>query len=194
MKKFWGIAFGVTCGLLGAGILLLAVTRPRGDPIKLIPPPSPAPIIVHVAGAVNEPGVHTLPNGSRVKDAVERSGGLADDADSDLINLAKPLKDGEQIWVPAEDPVKVIDVSDELTTKGDQKNQPAQRININSASQADLETLPGIGPVIAQAIIQFRLENGPFEALNEIQSVSGIGPVTFEKIQSLITIGGAAGD
>lgn len=194
MKKFWGIAFGVACGLLGAGILLLAVTKPRGDPIQLIPPPSPAPIIVHVAGAVNEPGVHTLPHGSRVKDAVERSGGLADDADSDLINLAKPLNDGDQIWIPAKDYVQVTDVSDELTAKGEQKNQPAERININSASQADLETLPGIGPVIAQAIIQFRLENGPFLEVNEIQSVSGIGPATFEKIQSLITIGGAAGD
>lgn len=194
MKKFWGIAFGVACGLLGAGVLLLAVTRPRGEPIQLIAPPSPGPITVHVAGAVNEPGVHTLPIGSRVKDAVERSGGLADDADSNLINLAKPLKDGEQIWVPAENSAMANDVSSELTTNAEQVNQPVQQININTASQADLETLPGVGPVTAQAIIQFRLENGPFQELNDIQSVSGIGPVTFDKIKSLITIGGAAGD
>ena len=194
MKKFWGIAFGVVCGLLGAGVLLLAVTSPRGEPIQLSPPPSPAPITVHVAGAVKEPGVHTLPHGSRVQDAIMRSGGLADDAKSDQINLAKLLNDGEQIWVPAEYPVQVNDVSNEMTSKIEQINQPAQPVNINTASQADLETLPGIGPVIAQAIIQFRLENGPFIEVNDIQSVSGIGPVTFEKIQSLITVGGAAGD
>jgi len=73
-------------------------------------------------------------------------------------------------------------------------DHPANLININTASQAELETLSGIGPVIAKAIIQFRLENGPFAEISEIQSVSGIGPAKFDKIQAYITVGGSAGD
>ena len=193
MKNFRGIAFGVICGLLGAGLLLLAIGAPRGEPIQLIPPPTPAPILVHVAGAVNEPGVHSLPYGSRVKDAIEKSGGLTDNADTNLINLAMPLNDGMQIWVPA------VQVDLGWEAVGEDSNQdPAddhslKLININTATQAELETLTGIGPVIAKAIIRFRLENGPFKEIAEIQSVAGIGPVTFEKIEPYITVGGARG-
>jgi competence protein ComEA len=194
MKKIWGIAFGVVCGLLGAGLLLLATGKPRGEAIKLIPPPTPAPLIVHVAGAVIEPGIISLPPGSRVQDAIDRSGGLADTADSSLINLAMLVEDGMQIWVPAVQVVPNYDQAPDISNPEQLPDHPGKLININIASQDELEVLSGIGPVIAKAIIQFRLEQGPFKEISEIQAVSGIGPVTFEKIKSQITVGGAAGD
>lgn len=193
MKNFWGIAFGVICGLLGAGLLLLAIGAPRGEPIQLIPPPIPAPMLVHVAGAVNEPGVYSLLYGSRVKDAIEKSGGLTDNADTNLINLAMPLNDGMQIWVPAVQVDLGWEAVGEDSNKDPADDHSLKLININTATQAELETLTGIGPVIAKAIIRFRLENGPFKEIAEIQSVAGIGPVTFEKIQPNITVGGAKG-
>jgi competence protein ComEA len=151
-------------------------------------------MIVHVAGAVNEPGVHSLPYGSRVKDAIEKSGGLADSADTDLINLAMLVEDGMQIWVPGVQVVKGSEIEREPTSQATGNDRSTKLININSASQAELETLAGIGPVKAQSIVQFRLENGPFKEVEEIQSVTGIGPVTFEKIQPYITVGGATSD
>jgi competence protein ComEA len=194
MKSYWGIAFGVVCGLLGAGILLLAISKPRGEPIQLVQPPTPAPVMVHVAGAVNEPGVHSLPYGSRVKDAIEKSGGLQESADTDLINLAMPVSDGMQIWVPALQVDTISQVDDEQAGQLPEDFKRAKLVNINTASQAELETLTGIGPVTAQSIIQFRQENGPFQDVAEIQSVTGIGPVKFEKIQPYITVGGAKSD
>ena len=194
MKKFRGIAFGVVCGLLGAGLLLLATSEPRGEPIKLIPPPTPAPIIVHIAGAVNEPGVQQMPVGTRVKDAIEKCGGLSDQADANLVNLALPLEDGMQIWVPAVQSDEG-DSSASGGTSKDQNVQPAEQlININTASQAELETLSGRGPVLAGAIVQFRQEHGPFEKTSDLQLVAGIGPVKYEKIRPSITVGGSSGD
>ena len=194
MKNLRGIAFGVVCGFLGVGLLLLATSQPWGEPVQLIPPPTPAPMIVHVAGAVNEPGVLSLQSGSRVKDAIEKAGGLADTADSSLINLAMLVNDGMQIWVPAVQ----IDPSSEhipgITNQAQVPDHPGNLININTAPQVELETLSGIGPVIANAIIQFRLEHGPYKVIDDIQAVSGIGPVVFEKIKPFITIGGAPGD
>ena len=194
MKNLRGIAFGVVCGLLGAGLLFLATGKPRGEAIQLIPPPTPAPMIVHIAGAVNEPGVLSLPSGSRVKDAVEKAGGLAETADSSLINLAMLVSDGMQIWVPGEQVAPIGEQAPGKTNPQQVPVHPGGLININTAPQIELEPLSGVGPVIAKAIIQFRLEHGPFKEIDDIQAVSGIGPMTFEKIKSFITVGGASGD
>jgi competence protein ComEA len=194
MKGLRGIAFGVVCGFLGVGLLLLASNKPRGEPIQLSPPPTPAPFIVHVTGAVINPGVYPLPSGSRVKDAIEKSGGLQSDADTTLINLAMLVEDGMQIWVPykLED---VMEIDNPTVVEAEPTaGQPGSKININTASQIELESLSGIGPVIAKAVIQYRLENGPFREIEEIQEVSGIGPVTFEKIKSFITVKGPPGN
>ena len=194
MKSLRGIAFGVVCGFLGVGLLLLATNQPRGEPIRLSPPPTPAPIIVHVTGAVINPGVYSLRSGSRVKDAIEKSGGLLNDADTTLINLAMLIEDGEQVWVPYQlNDVMDFDKSAVLEDEPTQ-GQQTRKININTASQIELESLSGIGPVIAKAVIQFRLENGPFKDIEEIQEVSGIGPVTFEKIKPIITVKGPPGN
>jgi competence protein ComEA len=149
---------------------------------------------VHVAGAVNDPGVFNLPPAARVQDAVDQAGGLADTADSGLINLAKPLQDGMQVWVPHKQDAQALDIVPDTGKQDHLLNQSGNLVNINTATQAELETLSGIGPVIASAIIQYRLDHGPFEQIGDIQAVKGIGPATFEKIEAYITLGGAAGD
>jgi competence protein ComEA len=192
MKYLWGIAFGVVIGFLGVGLLLLTTGKPRGEPIQLSPPPTSAPLIIHVSGAVNNPGVYTLPTGSRVGEAIDVAGGLTGDADASLINLAKIVEDGVQIWVPYQVEEMMIPDNPEILSSEPTPMHSPNKININTATQTELESLSGIGPVIAKAIIQYRLENGPFENIEEIQEVSGIGPVTFEKISADITVRGPA--
>ena len=188
MKYFWGIAFAVVCTLLGVGLILLVSSQPRGTSIKLSPPPTASPVTVHVAGAVDQPGVYKLPPGSRVEEAILAAGGAVPEADLSLINLAMLVEDGMQIWVPAliEEEPRVEEQERSPTYEA-----PEVLININTASQNELESLPRIGPVIAAEIIRYRQANGPFHRKEDIQEVKGIGPVTFEKISKLITVGGS---
>ena len=197
MKSWWAVAFGVVLGLLSAGVILLASQPPRGNPITLLPPPTTNPIQVHISGEVQNPGVYALPIGSRVRDAVEIAGGFTDNANKTAINLARPLEDGARVEIPTK-----IQVEDPVSYSGSQTNEdenpsklddsiaksPTKLININSANQEELETLSGIGPVTAQKIIAFREEYGPYLLIEEIQKVSGIGPVTFENIKDYITV------
>jgi competence protein ComEA len=194
MKYLWGIAFGIICGILGVGLLLLAVRPPRGEAVQLSPPPTEAPMIVHITGAVVEPGVYTQSPGSRVMDAIQAAGGLTGEADTTLINLAKLVEDGMQIWVPSQIEGDFNPENPEHPEMDPHSVIEAGQININTANQGELETLSGIGPVIAKAIIQYRQEHGPFDEIEAIQAVSGIGPATFEKIKDFITLGGVAED
>jgi competence protein ComEA len=180
MKTGWGVALGVICGFLVAGLLLLVSSQPRGDPVKLLPAPSPLPFMVYVSGAVGQPGVYSLPPNSRIKDAIEVAGGLLTEADSSGINLAAPLKDGQRISIPALGSTLAPDKASAVTL--------SHLVNINTATLAELDNLPNIGPVLAQAIITFREENGPFKAIEEIQKVPGIGSSIFETIKDLITV------
>lgn len=182
-KSIWQIAIGILGGLLGAGILLLVNAGPRGEPVTLIPPPTPGQIAVHVSGAVANPDVYTLPPSSRVEDAVEAAGGLADDAYTTSLNLALPLNDGDKVLVPT--------IPTPGPTPAPGKEQPVVifPININTATQTELEQLPGIGPSLAQEIIAYREKNGPFTSIKQIKNVSGIGPSTYGKFEDLITIG-----
>ncbi len=194
MKYLWGIAFGIVCSILGVGLLLLAAGKPRGEPIQLSPPPTRAPRIVHVTGAVNQPGVYSLSPGARVDDAIEAAGGLTVDADSSMINLAMVVEDGMQIWVPAQVREEKSEGDQVMEVHAPTPEQSRSQININTATQIELESLSGIGPVIAKAIIQYRLDHGPFTEIEQIQEVSGIGPVTFEKIRQYITVTGPTGN
>ena len=182
------IAFGVVCGLLASGIVLLASRPPRGNGILLSPPPTPRLCVVQVTGAVVYPGVYELPAGSRVRDAVQAAGGLTAEANASAINLAAPLEDGQSI---------VIQASASLDSPPAQRGNPlsitiepasAQLINLNTAALEELDDLPDIGPVIAQRIVDYRTENGPFVTIDEIMKVPGIGQVTFDKIKNLITV------
>jgi competence protein ComEA len=197
MKGWKAIAFGVLCGLLGAGLLLLVSGSPKGEEITLLPPPTPKPLQIHVSGAVENPGVYALPLDSRVLDAVMAAGGFTSDADQQVLNLASILQDGERVWVPYQtqaggEPVETLPSSRTAPIALDDPTPSPPGdfpVNINTASQAELEKLPGIGPVTAQKIIEYRQTNGPFPSIEEIQKVSGIGPAKYEEIKDKITVG-----
>lgn len=173
MKTVLHIIIGVLIGLLAAGLFRLASAPSPAQPITLLPTPTLAPIKVYVTGAVVSPGVYTLPPDSRVEDAVVAAGGFMPDAAKEQVNLASLLWDGAQIHVPHTESTRVR----------------SGRININTASAEELETLPGIGPTTAQKIVEYRLQHGPFRTIQDIQNVPGIGPATFAKIQDYITVG-----
>ena len=152
--------------------------RPTSEPVT----PTPATINVYVSGAVENPDVYPLPLNSIVKDAIAAAGGATDDADLDRINLALRLADQQQVYVPRKGEA-VPPPPD-----GSASAAPAQ-ININTASVEDLDKLPGIGPSIANAIIDYRTTNGPFKQIEDINAVKGIGDALFEKIKDQITVG-----
>jgi len=193
LKNWWQIPFGVVCGLLGAGLLYLLTREPAGTPIPLQPPPTPLPISIHVAGAVVQPGVYSLPADARVEQALQAAGGVLPQAELDALNLAAAVQDGERIWVPE----KIVKPTDSLQNPTDPQrlapiplDSPTDLVNLNTATQSELESLPAIGPVTAAAIIAYRQQHGPFTRLEDLVNVSGIGPATYEKIKDLITLGG----
>lgn len=188
MKNWWLLAVGIIGGLLGSGVIYLTSSQPRGEGITLLPPPTSAPIVVHIVGAVLEPGVYSLPIKSRQQDAIEAAGGFLPEANPQALNLAAPLQDGDRIIVPtlpSDPPTPATNLSKSTIVELPSSNA---LININTASQADLENLPGIGPVKAQTIIAYRESNGFFGLINDIQNVPGIGPKTFDNLKSLIKV------
>jgi competence protein ComEA len=149
--------------------------------------PSASPstvIVVDVAGKVRRPGIVTLPLGSRVVDAIESAGGVRPGVDLRSLNLARLLADGEQILVgvPAAQGVAAPAAS----VPG--ASPSTAMVNVNTADQTELETLPGIGPVTAAAILKWRTDNGPFTSVDQLLDVSGIGDVTLAEIAPLVTI------
>lgn len=155
-------------------------------------------IVVHVAGEVKNMGIVELPVNSRIADAIDAAGGLTELADISSVNLAYVLEDGMKIIIPS---INDTDLEKELyiiTNSGDNviqslnetvsTNSKNTLININTASQAELETLPGIGPSIALKIISYRSENGNFKSIDDIKNVNGIGDSKFEGIKNLICI------
>ena len=174
MKNIPYFLAGVLIGLLAAGLLWLTISPPRGEPVTLLPTPTTGSVTVHVAGAVAQPGVYSLPVGSRVDSAIQAAGGFLTSADKDEINLAALLIDGMQISV---------------TTLGGESHAVEGRLNINTATFEELDSLPGIGATAAQNIINYRLMHGPFASIESILDVPGIGPSTYERIKNLITVG-----
>ena len=144
-------------------------------------------VVVHVAGAVVRPGVHELDEGSRVIDAIEAAGGLTTDADRERLNLAAPVVDGQRVWVPrfGEDEPEVVPVSGGIDgSSGDVGGV----VNVNTADRAALETLPGVGPSIAAAIIRYRDDEGPYTRVEDLLGVAGIGPSRLAQLADLVTV------
>lgn len=183
--------------LVAAGLAFLWLNRPRPRPVVIstpvptftptaFPTPTPASLRVYVTGAVHRPDVYDLSHGSIVKDALSAAGGATDDADLTRINLALELYDQQQVYVPCTG-------EDAPPVSPPAQPSPAVRagvvlVNINAASAAELEALPGVGPAIAQRILDYRGENGPFATVEEIMEVKGIGPATYEKLKDQITV------
>ncbi|MFG2821268.1 helix-hairpin-helix domain-containing protein [Kitasatospora sp. NPDC048365] len=133
-----------------------------------------AQVVVDVAGDVQNPGLRTLPGGSRVADALRAAGGAVPGADTDGLNLARVLTDGEQVLVGGPPPAGSA--------------APAGPLSLNRATTEQLDTLPGVGPTLAQRIVQYRLAHGPFSSLDELRQVGGIGPRKFDDIKPLLTL------
>lgn len=188
--------------LIWAAILAAALflaRRPTAEPIEIIPPPTgtaesrptthptPGPLHVDVAGAVQAPGVYTLPPGSLIADAIAAAGGAAADADLDRINKAAPLQDGVQVFVPriAQPlPTLVNPPPAPAMTRAGQAPVGGAPVNLNTASLEELDALPGVGPATAQRIIEGR----PYGTVEDLLRVKGIGQATFDKLKPLVTV------
>lgn len=160
-------------------------------------------ILVHISGAVNKEGIVELKIGSRIADAIDKAGGIKEDADIEEINLAYLLEDGMKIKIPNKqekdkqsDTVQEENIENYVTTsisvsnvskeEEKSKDMKSEKVNINTATQTELETLPGIGPSTAMKIITYRKEKGKFMKKEEIKEVSGIGESKYNKIKDLI--------
>lgn len=137
-------------------------------------------IVVYVSGAVNQSGIVTIAAGGRVNDAVVAAGGFTEDANEWAINLAAVVADGEHIHIPAQ--------GEEVATATESATAESGLVNINSASADELETIPGVGPVTAAAIIEWRETNGPFTSIEQLMEVSGIGERTLERLRDHVTV------
>ncbi|MBZ4653297.1 MAG: competence protein ComEA [Peptococcaceae bacterium] len=142
---------------------------------------APKTLTVHVVGAVAKPGVYTLEEGKRIHDLIQLAS-LLPEADTTLINLAAPLQDGKQVYVPFKGEATAGGTPQKTGAPGD------GLININTAGIKELDSLPGIGPALAQRIIDYRENHGNFAAVEDITKVSGIGPSTLQKFKHLITV------
>lgn len=152
-------------------------------------PPPATDLVVHAAGAVVVPGVHRLPAGARVADLLAAAGGPAADADLDRVNLAAPLSDGQRVWFPRigePPPPEVVAGADRSGTAS--STGAGSPVNVNTASVEELETLPGVGPSIAAAIVEHRERHGPFRSVDQLLDVRGIGPAKLEQLRDLVTV------
>ncbi len=149
-----------------------------------------AAVQVHAAGAVVAPGVHRLPAGSRVADLVAAAGGLAPDADVDRVNLAAVLVDGSRVYVPRRGEASVPNVPADGGSAGGGTGSSAPKgpVDINTATVEELDTLPGVGPTTAQAIVDHRTRNGPFRSVEDLAKVRGIGPAKLAELRPLVTV------
>jgi len=191
MKTILNIVIGILVGLFLAGGIWVATRAPKGQSVELRPAPTAEPLRVHVAGAVVRPGVYELGENSRVEDAVEAAGGFVVEADKNALNLAAHLEDGERLDIPyvagfiPEETEGFVVITEGTTSP----LAGEELVDINTASLEELDKLPGIGPTIAQRIIDYRTENGPFATIDDIVNVPGIGSATFDEIRDQITVG-----
>jgi len=182
---------------------------PAGE--QLYHPPAPGEdavqLVVQVAGAVNRPGIYRLAPGTRVYEAIERAGGFAARADRDAVNLAKLIEDGDKVTVPYKpapkpEPVPTPTLQPPPQPRPTPKPAPPPPavkpaapapitpllVDLNTATQADLERVPDIGPVLAQRIIAYRQRYGPFKTIYQLQLIEGIGRNTFAQIKPYVTV------
>jgi len=199
MRNALYVLLGVMAGFVLAGVLIFVARAPAGQPIVLQPAPTKAPLAVHVIGAVPRPGLYEFSEGARNQDAIDAAGGLLSSANVDAINLAALLSDGQQLNIPylegqtpAEESASLelpgSSGNNEISTPESSLSTDGELININTATLEELDSLPGVGPTIAQRIIDYRNENGPFSTIEEIMDVSGVGPATFDEIENMITV------
>ena len=179
-------------GAVAASLAFLALPRPPVPQVVVqqpvvrpavstpVPTPIMALIVVHLSGEITVPGVYQLPVGARVDDALKAAGGVTTNGDVNRLNLAARLADGQHVIVPRK--------ADPVTMSATTAASPAAlRININTATVAELDGLPGVGPVTAQRIVAYRQQHGPFTRIDELREAKLVNQPTFDKIKDLIT-------
>jgi competence protein ComEA len=199
LRRYQPFLLGLLASLGVTALLLIVARRPTGHPVILPPAPTARPLRVYVTGAVATPGVYALPPGSIAQDALMAAGGASPWADFGHFNLAQPLVDGDRLDLPAlppspaptDRPAAATGIS---PTPASPATPPvptatAQKINLNTATAAELDTLPGIGPVIAQRILEYRAQHGPFARPEDLMEVAGIGEATFNRIKEAVSVG-----
>lgn len=212
------VAYAIVGLALVGIVVLVVRTGPRGSgEIKIIEPgmagastemlpPKPGKLSIHVAGKVKKPGLYEVAPGSRVKDAIQAAGGALPNADLESLNLAEKLEDGQQVYLAQVGKVKPPAVSvirggksakpvgesgkSSAKSSGPKKlSKPGEgTVSINSAGLDELQRLPGIGPAMAQRIIDYRIQHGRFQAVDELDEVKGIGPKKLEKLRPFVKL------
>lgn len=148
-------------------------------------------IKIHITGQINSPGIIELEEGARIADAIEKSGGATALANLENVNLAYELQDGQKVYIPSMEEGKVeylTEESGENIIEDTSAFSKTKKININKASEEDLQNIPGIGPSMAQKIVIYRKENGEFKSIEDLKNVSGIGDKKFESMREYISI------
>ena len=180
------VAAGILLAVLLVGSRLLSHGGSAAAPPPPLPPPAttvatpPARVVVHVVGAVRRAGLYRLAQGDRVADAVARAGGATRKADLSLVNLAALVSDGEQIVVPRRGAAVAAAGS------GGAAGASAGPVHLNGATVEQLDALPGVGPVTAQKILDYRQKHGAFSSVDELDAVPGIGPARLEQLEGLV--------
>lgn len=201
MKPWQLLLAGVLIGLLAAGLVLLISSPINGHPIALSPPPSPTPthkpkptatqtpIKVQIGGEVRHPGIYSIEEDARLGDLIECAGGLKGSADVLRINSVAICSDGDYFYIPAvneEIPKTARNAPQNLL--GETTPKFTYPLDLNQASKDELESLPGIGPEKAEDILAYREAFGPFESVEDLLKVEGIGPKTLESIRQFLVI------
>jgi competence protein ComEA len=169
---------------LGGG----GVSDASGGPATASPEPSAGPVVVYVSGWVRHPGVYEFRSGDRIVDAIDRAGGAKNGADLTSLNLAALLADGEQIVVGKAGAAHGLPSGTSTGSNPSDAGDPGGLVNINTATLEELETLSGIGPALGQRIIDYREEHGPFQAVDELMNVSGIGEKRLADLRPHVTV------
>lgn len=157
--------------------------RPAAGPVEGELRAEPRPrLVVHVVGAVRRPGLYRLADGARIADALRRAGGATRRADLGLVNLAAPVSDGSQVVVPRRTPP----VPTEADGGAAESGTPTGPVHLNTATAEQLDELPGVGPVTAQKIVDYREQHGAFSSVDDLDAISGIGPARLEQLRDLV--------
>ena len=193
------LASGLLAVLVVAGHRLAAAGTARApdivaplEPVSSVSTSSARPaLIVHVVGAIRHPGLYRLRDGARVADALRRAGGATGRADLAALNLAAPLIDGVQVFVPPQLVVRGAGAATdeaELASPGPEVTAGlGRKLSLATATADELDELPGVGPVTAQSILDYRTEHGPFRSVDDLDAVPGIGPTRIEQLRDLVT-------
>jgi competence protein ComEA len=167
-----------------AGRTLAGADDRAAEPPAELVPTKPAAVaavvVVHVAGAVRQPGLYKLKEGQRIADAIARAGGATAKADTAAVNLAAPLADGMQVLIPSR-------VAGAPGAAAGGSAVSGARVSLSSATVEELDELPGIGPVTAQKIVDYRMKNGGFRSVDDLDAIPGIGPARVEQLRDLVT-------